>query len=151
MVDNLTPEQRRLTMSRIKGRNTKLELLVRKELHRRGYRFRVNAAWLPGKPDIAFTRIQLAVFLDGVFWHGWKFDQWCEKLAPYWRDKIGGNIARDRRHIARLRHAGWSVLRIWEHNVKKDLQCCIERIERKIASLRKIEDGAKPHCLRRSK
>lgn len=136
MVDNMTPEQRRLTMSRIKGRDTKLELVVRKELHKRGYRFRVNAGWLPGKPDIAFTRIKLAVFVDGDFWHGWKFDQWSEKLAPYWRDKIGGNIARGRRHIARLRRDGWSVMRIWEHDIKKDLERCIERIEVKIADLR---------------
>lgn len=136
MVDNMTPEQRRLTMSRIKGRDTKLELLVRKELHKRGYRYRVNAGWLPGKPDVVFTRIKLAVFVDGDFWHGWKFDQWSETLAPYWRDKIGGNIARDRRHMARLRRDGWAVLRMWEHDVKKDLERCIGRIERKIALLR---------------
>jgi len=136
MVDNMTPEQRRLTMSHIKGRDTKLELVVRKELHKRGYRFRVNAGWLPGKPDVAFTRIKLAVFVDGDFWHGWKFDQWSEKLASYWRDKIGGNIARDRRHIARLRRDGWSVVRIWEHDIKKDLERCIERIEGRIADLR---------------
>jgi DNA mismatch endonuclease, patch repair protein len=136
MVDNMTPEQRRMTMSHIKGRDTKLELLVRKELHKRGYRFRVNAGWLPGKPDVVFTKIKLAVFVDGDFWHGWKFDQWSEKLAPYWLDKIGGNIARDRRHIGRLRRDGWSVVRIWEHDVKKDLERCIERIEAKIADLR---------------
>jgi DNA mismatch endonuclease (patch repair protein) len=129
MVDNMTPEQRRLTMSRIKGRDTKLELLVRKELHKRGYRFRVNAGWLPGKPDVVFTRVKLAVFVDGDFWHGWKFDQWSEKLAPYWREKIGGNIDRDQRHVEGLLLAGWSVLRIWEHDVKKDLQLSINRIE----------------------
>jgi len=136
MSDNMTPEQRRLTMSRIKGRDTKLELLVRRELHKRGHRFRVNAAWLPGKPDIVFTKIQLAVFVDGDFWHGWKFTHWSEKLAPYWHGKISGNIARDRRHIARLRREGWSVIRIWEHDVKKDLQHCIKRIEAKIIELR---------------
>jgi DNA mismatch endonuclease (patch repair protein) len=84
-------------MSHIRGRDTKLELLVRKELHKRGYRFRVNAAWLSGKPDVAFTKLQLAVFIDGDFWHCWKFAQWSGKLAPYWRDKIGKNITRDRR------------------------------------------------------
>lgn len=132
----MTPEQRRLTMSRIQGRDTSLELMVRRELHRRGHRFRVNAAWLTGKPDIVFTKIGLAVFVDGDFWHGWKFDQWAEKLAPYWRVKIAGNIARDRRHAARLRRSGWSVLRVWEHDVKKDLQRCISRIEKKVAELR---------------
>lgn len=136
MADNMTPEQRRLTMSRIRGRDTKVELLVRKELHRRGYRYRVNAAWLVGKPDIVFTRIRLAVFVDGDFWHGWKFDQWSEKLAPYWRDKIAGNMTRDRRHMVRLRREGWTVLRIWEHDVKKNFARCIERIEQKAAQLR---------------
>lgn len=136
MADNMTPEQRRLTMSRIRGRDTKVELLVRKELHRRGYRYRVNAAWLVGKPDIVFTRIRLAVFVDGDFWHGWKFDQWSEKLSPYWRDKIAGNMIRDRTHMVRLRREGWTVMRIWEHNVEKNFARCIERIEQKAAQLR---------------
>lgn len=74
--------------------------------------------------------------VDGDFWHGWKFDQWSEKLAPYWRDKIAGNRARDRRHMARLRREGWTVLRVWEHDVKKHFERCIERIEQKVAQLR---------------
>ena len=135
MADNMTLEQRRLTMSRIRGRDTKVELLIRKALHSRGYRFRVNAAWLAGKPDIVFTKIQLAIFVDGDFWHGWKFDQWAKKLAPYWRDKIAGNKARDRRHSARLRREGWAVIRIWEHDVNKKLERCIERIELRVSQL----------------
>ena len=138
MADNMTPEQRRLTMSRIRGRDTKVELLVRKELHRRGYRYRVNAAWLVGKPDIVFTRIRLAVFVDGDFWHGWKFDQLSEKLAPYWRDKIAGNMARDRRHMVQLRREGWTVMRVWEHDVEKNFARCIERIEQKAIQLRQV-------------
>ncbi|HIE6462203.1 very short patch repair endonuclease [Pseudomonas aeruginosa] len=138
MADNMTPEQRRMTMSRIRGRDTKVELVVRKELHRRGYRFRVNATWLTGKPDIVFTRFRLAIFIDGDFWHGWKFDQWSLKLAPYWREKIGGNITRDLRHRALLRREGWTVMRLWEHDVNKNLDRCIRRIEAKLDQLRKV-------------
>ncbi len=138
MADNMTPEQRRMTMSRIRGRDTKVELVVRKELHRRGYRFRVNATWLAGKPDVVFTRFRLAIFIDGDFWHGWKFDQWSQKLAPYWREKISGNIARDLRHRALLRREGWTVMRLWEHDVNKNLERCIRRIETKLDQLRKV-------------
>ncbi|MGA4814642.1 hypothetical protein ACPA9J_01210 [Pseudomonas aeruginosa] len=69
-------------MSKIRSRDTKVELAIRKELHKRGYRFRVNVTWLAGKPDVVFTRIRLAIFIDGDFWHGWSFNQWSHKLAP---------------------------------------------------------------------
>ena len=138
MADNMTPEQRRMTMSRIRGRDTKVELAVRKELHRRGYRFRVNAAWLAGKPDVVFTKIRLAIFIDGDFWHGWRFEHWSGKLAPYWRGKIAGNKARDRRYATLLRSEGWTVMRFWEHDVEKNLERCIERIESKVAQLRQV-------------
>lgn len=136
MVDNMTPEQRRNTMSKIRGRDTKLELVVRKELHRLGYRFRVNAAWLAGRPDIVFTKIKLAVFIDGDFWHGWKFSRSSHKLAPYWQEKIAGNMRRDRRTRARLRREGWTVVRIWEHSIKKDFQRCVEHLVAVIDKLR---------------
>ncbi len=141
MADNMTIEQRSMTMSRIRGRDTKVELAVRRELHRRGYRFRVNAAWLAGKPDVVFTKIKLAVFVDGDFWHGWEFERRGGKLAPYWREKIAGNMARDRRHAAALRAEGWAVMRIWEHDIEKSLQRCIARIERKVAQLRKADQS----------
>lgn len=136
MADNMTPEQRRMTMSRIRGRDTKVELAIRKELHRRGHRFRVNAAWIAGKPDVVFTRIRLVIFIDGDFWHGWKFESWSDKLAPYWLEKIAGNKARDHRHATLLRSEGWTVMRFWEHDVEKNLAGCIERIESKVAQLR---------------
>lgn len=135
MVDNLTPQQRSLTMSRIRSRDTKVEMLVRRALHRKGYRYRVNAGWLPGKPDIVFTKLRLVVFIDGDFWHGWRFEVWSDKLAPYWRDKIAGNLARDQRHRVALTRDGWRVLRIWEHEVESDLGHCIARIEQRVARL----------------
>ncbi|EKQ6315670.1 very short patch repair endonuclease [Pseudomonas aeruginosa] len=137
MADNMTPEQRHMTMSKIRSRDTKVELAIRKELHKRGYRFRVNVTWLAGKPDVVFTRIRLAIFIDGDFWHGWSFNQWSHKLAPYWREKISGNITRDLRLRKLLRNEGWTVLRIWEHEIKKDFERSIQRIETKIEQLRK--------------
>jgi DNA mismatch endonuclease, patch repair protein len=98
-----------MTMSRIRGRDTKVELAIRKELHKRGHRFRVNAPSLAGKPDVVFTKIGLVLFIDGDFWHGWRFDRWSSKLAPYWREKIAGNMARDRRHrLPSSRSAAWA-------------------------------------------
>lgn len=138
MADNLTPEQRSLTMSRIRSRDTKVEMMVRRALHRRGHRYRVNAGWLPGKPDIVFTKVRLVVFIDGDFWHGWRFEAWSDKLAPYWREKISSNLARDQRHMAALRQDGWSVLRMWEHEVEGDLAHCVARIERWLARLRLV-------------
>ncbi|HEX6705324.1 MAG TPA: very short patch repair endonuclease [Albitalea sp.] len=140
MADNLTIEQRRLTMSRIRSRDTKVELLVRRALHAKGFRYRVNVSALPGKPDIAFTRLRLAVFVDGDFWHGWQFDEWREKLAPYWAEKIARNIQRDAAHAQRLAEEGWAVVRIWEHEVEADLPACIARIEKTIDSLRNSQD-----------
>jgi DNA mismatch endonuclease (patch repair protein) len=101
----------------------------------------VNASWLVGKPDIVFTNIKLAVFVDGDFWHGWEFERWGNKLALRWREKIAGNIARDRRHAVALRAQGWTVMRIWEHDVEKSLQRCIARIERKAAQLRRADQS----------
>lgn len=86
MVDNLTPEQRSLTMSRIRGRDTKVELAVRRVFHKRGHRYRVNVPWLAGKPDVVFAKARLVIFIDGDFWHGWRFEQWSHKLATYWSE-----------------------------------------------------------------
>ena len=138
MVDNLTPEQRSLTMSRIRGRDTKVELAIRRALHKRGHRYRVNVPWLAGKPDVVFTKARLVIFIDGDFWHGWRFEQWSHKLATYWREKIAGNRARDQRSAATLKSQGWSVLCLWEHDVKENLERSVLRIERRLARLRCI-------------
>ena len=129
MADNLTPEQRRKTMARIRSRDTKIELLVRKQLHSKGYRYRVNFQSLTGTPDIVFTRIKLAIFIDGDFWHGRDFEKSSSKLAPYWRDKIEKNIKRDELCNSRLIEQGWTVLRIWEYQVKKELANVLREIE----------------------
>src|SRR4051812_27573968 len=120
MPDNLTPQQRSYTMSRIRSKDTTPEMTIRRLAHARGLRFRKHAKQMPGCPDLVFSRSKVAVFVDGDFWHGWRFSVWSEGLSPYWRLKIEGNRRRDKRNFCALRRRGWTVIRLWEHTVKKD-------------------------------
>jgi DNA mismatch endonuclease (patch repair protein) len=128
----MTTAQRSATMSRIRSRDTQPELRIRRLVHARGLRFRKHAKWLPGTPDLAFPRAQVAVFVDGDFWHGWKFDEWREKLAPYWQAKIDRNMERDRLNFEALQAMGWTVIRLWEHEVRADTAACVDRVERAV-------------------
>lgn len=128
MSDNLSPQQRRYCMSRVKGKDTGLERVVRSELHKRGLRFRKHVTSLPGKPDIVFVKAKVVVFLDGDFWHGYRFPQWERKLSKFWRKKIGKTRKRDQRNFAKLRRMGWQVVRIWEHSIEKDLDGVVKKI-----------------------
>jgi DNA mismatch endonuclease (patch repair protein) len=139
LPDNLTKEQRSYCMSRVRGKDTSLEVRVRSALHRKGYRFRKHVRDLPGKPDIVFPRESLAVFIDGDFWHGWRFPQWRDNLSHAWQEKIEVNRRRDRRNFRRLRRNGWRVLRLWEHQIKSDFDDAIGRIVNAIRESRKIE------------
>lgn len=129
MVDNLTPKQRSYTMSRIRSKDTTPELKIRRLSHARGLRFRKHKDGLAGRPDLVFASARVAVFVDGDFWHGWRFPQWKDKLGEYWRHKIEGNRRRDQRNFRKLRREGWLVLRIWEHEVKNNAEACVDRIE----------------------
>jgi len=115
-------------MSRVKGRDTGPEKLVRSQLHKRGLRFHKHVRALPGKPDIVFTKARLAVFIDGDFWHGYRFPAWQDSLSPFWRTKIGATRVRDQRNFAKLRRMSWRVLRIWQHEIKRDLPAAIDKI-----------------------
>jgi DNA mismatch endonuclease (patch repair protein) len=126
------------TASRIKQRNrsrdTKVEVLLRRELWRRGLRYRLHALDLPGKPDIVFRRARVVVFCDGDFWHGRRWRQRLEKLsrganAPYWTAKIAANVARDRRNTRELQRMGWTVVRLWETDILRDVERSAERVE----------------------
>ncbi len=128
MTDVLTKKQRSYCMSRIKGKDTGLEKAVRSELHKSGLRFRKHTVKLPGKPDIVFVKAKLVVFLDGDFWHGYRFPQWEKTLAKFWRNKIGETRKRDQRNFAKLRRMGWRVIRIWEHSIEKDLNGVVKKI-----------------------
>ena len=128
MADNLTPEQRSYCMSRIKGKDTGLERIVRSELHRRGLRFRKHVKELPGKPDIVFPRAKVAVFIDGDFWHGYRFPAWEHKVSDFWKKKIGKNRERDIKNFRKLRAMGWRVIRLWQHEIKLDVERSVSKI-----------------------
>lgn len=130
MADNLTPEQRSYCMSRVKGRDTTLERIVRSELYKRGFRFRKHVKDLPGKPDVVFTKAKVVVFIDGDFWHGYRFSTWERKISDFWKTKISKNRQRDTRNHRKLRSMGWTVIRLWQHQLKDDLPGSIKRIER---------------------
>ncbi|MGC4808729.1 very short patch repair endonuclease [Micromonospora sp. DT233] len=122
MPDHLSKPGRSRVMAAIRSKNTKPELMLRQALRTIGLTgYRIHLASLPGKPDIAYTRWRLAVFVDGVFWHGHP-DHFNPDLAsPYWREKIARNQERDRRNYASLVALDWTVLRIWDMQLKDDL------------------------------
>lgn len=137
MSDVMTPEQRSRCMSRIKGRNTKPELALRRALWARGHRYRVNHR-LPGKPDVAFVGARVAVFIDGCFWHGCPEHRVKPKTNPdFWRKKLSGNVERDRKVSALLAAEGWIVLRFWEHEVEDDLRKVVDAVEAALVSNRR--------------
>ena len=119
-MDVVSPDVRSRIMASIRSRDTMPERVVRSILHRKGYRFRKHVRELPGSPDIVFPRVRLAVFIDGDFWHAYKLDTWKYKLNPYWMAKIERNVSRDRLNRRKLRRQQWMVLRIWEHQIRRD-------------------------------
>ena len=123
MADVHTPEQRSSNMSRIRGKDTKPEELVRKYLFSQGFRYRKNDARLPGKPDIVLPKYKTVIFVNGCFWHaheGCKYSVWPKNNADFWKKKIESNVARDEKNYQLLKNLGWNVLIIWECELKKD-------------------------------
>lgn len=116
MTDVLTPAQRRFNMSRIRGRDTKPEMLVRRGLHSRGMRYRLHDRKLPGRPDLVFSQFNAVVFVHGCFWHAHNcaLSELPATRQNFWKNKLEGNAERDRKAIETLQLAGWRVLVIWE-------------------------------------
>jgi DNA mismatch endonuclease, patch repair protein len=133
-MDVVSVAVRSRIMASIRSQDTAPERCVRSALHRRGYRFRKHVRTLPGSPDVVFSGLRLAVFIDGDFWHGYRLPQWSHKLSPYWLAKIERNIRRDRSTHRKLRRRNWQVLRVWEHEVRRDSDRVIQ------ALIRVIED-----------
>jgi DNA mismatch endonuclease (patch repair protein) len=132
-VDLYPKSTRSYVMSRIRKRNTRPEILLRRALFAAGVRgYRLHAK-LPGRPDVIFPKARLAVFVDGCFWHQCSR---CKIPVPqsnraYWEPKLARNVARDRKTNRKLRALGWSVLHLWEHQVVRDPQACAQRVLRK--------------------
>src|SRR5258706_16226063 len=120
MRDFMTSAQRSRAMARVKNRDNAMELAIRGRLHQRGFRFRKHVADLPGRPDIVFISARLAIFLDGDFWHGYRYPCWSHKLKPFWQSKIESNRKRDIKNFRTLRRAGWQVMRFWGHQILSD-------------------------------
>ena len=122
MADVHTPEVRSYNMSRIKGKDTKPEEIVRKYLFSKGFRYRKNVASLPGKPDIVLRKYKTCILVNGCFWHmheGCRYFVWPKNNADFWKKKIKGNVERDKNNIDKLQTAGWQVVVVWECQLKK--------------------------------
>lgn len=135
MVDTLTREQRSWNMSRIKGRNTGPELRLRSLLHRAGFRFRLHAKDLPGRPDIVLPRYRTAIFVHGCFWHrhsNCRYATTPSTNKEFWVEKFSGNVNRDARNRARLEEKGWAVITIWECELKSDAEYVVNRIAHRL-------------------
>ncbi|NCO02573.1 MAG: DNA mismatch endonuclease Vsr [Alphaproteobacteria bacterium] len=121
MADVVSKSKRSQMMSGIKGKNTKPEISLRKELFSRGFRYRTHGRILPGKPDLVFKKYNALVFVNGCFWHGHencKLFRMPKSRIDFWEEKIGVNIDRDKRNIIELLDFGWRVLIVWECSIK---------------------------------
>ncbi len=130
------PEITHKIMSSVKSKDTRPEIALRKALWRQGARYRVHYKKLPGKPDIVFTKAKIVVFCDGDYWHGhnWalrgmrNLDEELSRYSEFWANKIRGNLKRDEEVNRRLNDMGWRVIRIWESDIKKDVDVCVKLV-----------------------
>ncbi len=127
----ITTPERSILMSKIKGSKTKPEQKLRKAIWAAGIRYRVNVKKLPGAPDIVISKSKLVIFVDGEFWHGFNWKEKRKKIKTnreFWLPKIERNMQRDKENNAILKSKGYKVLRFWEHQIKKDIIVCINKI-----------------------
>lgn len=121
MVDTISPEYRSEIMSRVRAKDTKPEMVVRRMLHAAGYRYRLHARDLPGKPDLVFPGRRKVVFINGCFWHrhrGCALARLPKSRTEFWTEKLERNRERDERNVEALREQGWEVLTVWECEVR---------------------------------
>ena len=136
-MDNLTKEQRRKNMQNIRSKNTSIEVILRKALWKKGYRYRKNYKGLPGNPDIVLTKYKIAIFCDGEFFHGKDWEVLKPKLekgnnSEYWINKISRNCERDDEINKKLLFEGWTVIRFWGKDIQSNTEECVKVIEETI-------------------
>lgn len=136
MTDVLTPDQRRLNMKRIKGKDTKPEMLLRRSLHAAGFRFRLHVKQLPGCPDLVFPRYHAVVQIHGCFWHGHNCPLFRlpATRTEFWETKISGNQDRDRLAANALQTAGWRILTVWECSLRGPSRLPIDEVLKRCTS-----------------
>lgn len=135
MSDKLTPEKRSWNMSRIKGKDTKIEVEVRKYLFSKGYRFRKNDKRYPGKPDIVLPKYLVAIFVHGCFWHrheGCKDATTPKTRTEFWLEKFDKNVKNDQIKQEKLKEMGWRVIVIWECELKRDFKGIMDWMEQEL-------------------
>jgi DNA mismatch endonuclease (patch repair protein) len=118
--DPLDKKQRSYCMSQVPAKNTSLEKIVQLELRKHGIKFRTHLKTLAGRPDIVLREPRVAIFIDGDFWHGYRFSRWSSNLPRFWQNKIAQNRIRDQKNFRKLRRLGWTVIRLWQHEIKKN-------------------------------
>jgi DNA mismatch endonuclease (patch repair protein) len=137
MADTRTPEQRRRIMAAVRQAGTEPEVALRRALYAAGIRgWRCNVRHVPGRPDLAWIGLRVAVFVDGAFWHGHPSRHRPGRSGAYWDDKIARNMERDRRVDDELRRRGWIVLRIWDFEVRRELGRVVECVEAAVRARR---------------
>ena len=140
IMDVLSKAQRRRNMQAIKASGTGIEKTMRKALSKEGFRYRLNAKNVLGKPDFAFVREKVAVFCDSEFWHGKDWDKEKRRIGTnkkYWHNKIENNIRRDKEVSQGLKKEGWKVLRFWGKAITKNTDKCVLKVEKALAVRRK--------------
>lgn len=147
MADRMNKEQRHKCMSRIKSKDTKPELIVRRYLHAHGYRYRINVKRLPGTPDIVLRKYRTAIFINGCFWHGHegcKYFVMPKSNTPFWEKKIERNKQRDIEKRIQLRHLGWHTIIIWECELlPKNRHTTLQALEQTLNKIFLLNNGAK--------
>ncbi len=134
-MDSLSAEKRSWNMSRIKGKDTAIEVRVRKCLFSKGFRFRKNDKRLPGKPDIVLPKYHTVIFVHGCFWHrhpGCKDATTPKTRTEFWLDKFERNVANDRLHKEQLEAAGWKVITLWECDITKRFDETMDLVVREL-------------------
>jgi DNA mismatch endonuclease (patch repair protein) len=124
-------------MARIRGKDTGPERLLAEMLTASGIAYERHARDLPGRPDFIFPEARLVVFVDGDFWHGYRFSLWSHKLSDRWREKIAATRERDQRNFRKLRRLGWKVVRVWEHQIERSCDNCIARLKPYLSGIAK--------------
>ena len=133
MTDVLTKEQRHLNMSHIRGKDTSIEVKLRKALFARGFRYRKNVGKMIGKPDIVLPKYKTVIFIHGCFWHrhpGCRYASTPKTRRDFWEEKFNRNIQRDKHQAEELINAGWHVLIVWECELKQDLPGVVNELEK---------------------
>lgn len=138
MADRLTAEKRSWNMSRIKGKDTSIEVKVRKYLFSKGYRYRKNDKRFPGRPDVVLPKYHTVIFVHGCFWHrhpGCKDSTTPKTRTEFWLDKFEKNVTSDRAHCEALESTGWNVIILWECDINKRFEETMSRVVKELESI----------------